>query len=101
MENPSADVFRRIALAGPDVIRHLGDGRDKRIGVMWVHGSKVSFCLCQSVAGGDGTKAVGQSGDDGFLILEAAFCAFAAFYGKAGYGYLIAYGRGILQGEDQ
>ena len=51
MENPSVDVFRRIALAGPDVIRHLGDGRDKKIGVMWVHGSKVSFCLCQSVAG--------------------------------------------------
>ena len=51
MGNPSADVFRRIALAGPDVIWHLGDGRDKKNGVMWVHGSKVSFCLCQSVAG--------------------------------------------------
>ena len=53
------------------------------------------------VDGGDSAKAVGQPGDDGFLILEAALGAFAAFYCKAGCGYLIAYGRGILQGDDQ
>lgn len=63
------------------------------------------FVKCEDhpsfVARSDDAKAVGQSGDDGFLVLEAAFGAFAAFNGKAGCGHLIAYGRGILQGEDQ
>ena len=38
---PSARVFWRIRPAGPDVIRHLGDGRGKEMGVMRVHAPKI------------------------------------------------------------
>ena len=44
---------------------------------------------------------IGSSGYEGFFVLEPALGAFAAFYGKAGGGYLIAYGRLVLQGENQ
>ena len=51
MGNPSARVFWRIVPACPDVIRHLGDGRGKEMGVMRVHAPKGNPCLCQTVAG--------------------------------------------------
>lgn len=52
-------------------------------------------------SGGYSAHPIGQSGDKSFLVLETALGAFAAFHGKAGYGYLIAYGRLVLQGENQ
>ena len=52
MGNPSGGVFGGRVPAGPDVVRHLGYRRDRKIGVMRVHGSKDRGCLCQSVAGG-------------------------------------------------
>ena len=63
--NPSAGVFERTVLAGPDVVRHLGYRRDTKNGVICVHGSKERGCLCQSVAAsgvhvhGAGAKGTG------------------------------------------
>ena len=46
------------------------------------------------------TQAVGLSGEDGFLILQAAFGLALALYGKARIGEVVAHGGAVLDGED-
>lgn len=50
---------------------------------------------------GNSPQAPGGPWNQRFLVLQSALGAFAAFYGKAGYGYLVAYGGLVLQGENQ
>ena len=70
MGNPSGRVFWRIVPAGSDVIRRLGDGRGKEMGVMRVHGPKGNPCLYQTVAGAARLLFRSGTGDTGGTTLN-------------------------------
>lgn len=73
MGNPSARVFWRIRPTGPDVIRHLGDGRGKEMGVVRVHGTKGNSRLCQTVAGA--ARQLFRSGTGGTKKKKSGDCS--------------------------
>lgn len=49
----------------------------------------------------DNPQPVGLAGEDGFLVLEAAFGAALALHGEAGIREAVAHGRAVLQGDQE
>ena len=66
--------------------------------------SERHFVKCKNRPGsaimGRYTQAIGLSGEDGFLILQAAFGLALAFDGKTWIGEVVTHGRSVLDGED-
>lgn len=85
MGNPSTRVFWRIVPAGPDVIRHLGDGRGKEMGVMRVHAPKVILACAKPLPGLPACcSGTGGTGGTGHVFL-LTFSDYAYQYGQGSY----------------